>query len=516
MTPSRVQKKGLDDMFSRSSGVLIHLSSLPGDYGIGSMGAEARYFIDFLERSGVTYWQLLPLVPPGDGASPYMSPSSAAGNPLFIDLPSLMEDGLLTWRDLAPNRYDEKDQVNYTWVQQNHEKLLRRAFRNASEQVRLQVDRYIDNDQELADYALFQAIRDYFGRKLVEWPDIGLIRREPEALEKYRTLLAEEVEYQKFCQYLFAKQWQALKKYANDRGIRIIGDIPFYVSLDSVDVWLRPELFQVNPVTKVPDAVAGVPGDLFTPLGQLWGNPLYQWDVHRKDGYQWWCNRVRRTAQFFDVIRIDHFRGIHSYWSVPRDTEDALKGHWCPGPGMELIDAIRQQVPQAEFIAEDLGDIDEETHRFIANSGIPGIRVLVDAFTDLEGNSAFLPHHCIEDSVMYTGTHDTPTFIQWLEHIATDAQREYAESYLRLNRQEGLNWGMLAGAWGSISSLVVAPMQDVLGLGAGARMNAPGTLGEFNWSWRVRREALNEDVSARLRRLNQLYGRMPRWIEDEE
>lgn len=494
-------------MFSRSSGVLMHLSSLPGDFGIGSMGAEARYFIDFLERSGVTYWQLLPLVPPGDGASPYMSPSSAAGNPLFIDLPALMEDGLLTWRDLAPHRYEQKDQVNYPWVSKTHELLLRRAFANAPEALRQEADRFIDADQDLADYALFQAIHDYFGRPLLEWPDIGLIRREPEALQKYADLLSEEVAYHRFCQYLFAKQWHSLKKYANDRGIQIIGDIPFYVSPDSVDVWMRPELFQVNPTTKVPAAVAGVPADLFSPLGQLWGNPLYNWEAHRKEGYHWWCSRVRRTHAFFDVIRIDHFRGIHSYWSIPRDTDDALKGHWCPGPGMELIDAFRTQVPEARFIAEDLGDIDEETHRFIANSGIPGIRVLVDAFTDLEGNSAFLPHHCIEDAVMYTGTHDTPTFIQWLENIATEAQQNYARSYLRLTQQEGLNWGMLAGAWGSICSLVVAPMQDVLGLGAGARMNAPGTMGDFNWSWRVRWEALNEGVSSRLLYLNRLYGR---------
>ena len=501
-------------MFSRSSGVLMHLSSLPGDFGIGSMGAQARYFVDFLERSGVTYWQLLPLVPPGDGASPYMSPSSAAGNPMFIDLPTLLEDGLLSWRDLAPNRYEEKDQVNYAWVKQTHEKLLRRAFANASEALRAEVDAYIDADRELADYAFFQALRDYFGRPLVEWPDIGLIRREPEALAKYRKLLAEEVEYHKFCQYLFARQWNALKKYANDRGIQIIGDIPFYVSLDSVDVWMQPELFQVNPVTKCPQAVAGVPADLFSPLGQLWGNPLYNWEAHEKDGFQWWCHRVERTHRFFDVIRIDHFRGIYSYWSIPRDTDDAMKGCWCPGPGNALLEAIRTKVPDARFIAEDLGDIDEETHHCIASSGIPGIRVLVDAFNDLEGNSAFLPHHCIEDAVMYTGTHDTPTLIQWLDHIATDAQREYAVSYLRLTDQEGKNWGMLAGAWGSICSLVVAPLQDILGLGAGARMNAPGTVGDFNWSWRVRWEALNSDVSNRLRRLNRLYGRLPRWEDD--
>lgn len=502
-------------MFPRSSGVLMHLSSLPGDFGIGSMGAEARYFIDFLERSGVTYWQLLPLVPPGDGASPYMSPSSAAGNPLFIDLPSLLEEGLLTWRDLAPCRYGEKDQVNYPWAKKTHEKLLRRAFANAPAELLAQVDRFIERDPELGEYALFQAISDYFGRALVDWPDGGLIRREPEALARYRELLAQETAYHRFCQFLFARQWRSLKKYANDRGIQIIGDIPFYVSPDSVDVWLHPELFQVNPVTKVPAAVAGVPADLFSPVGQLWGNPLYQWEAHARDGYRWWCERVRRTHAFFDVIRIDHFRGIHSYWSVPRDAESALEGHWCPGPGMDLIHAFRRQVPDAQFIAEDLGDIDEETHRFIANSGIPGIRVMVDAFTDLGGNSAFLPHHCIPDAVMYTGTHDTPTFIQWLDHLATKAQRSYAVRYLRLTPQEGMNWGMLAAAWGSICSLVVAPMQDVLGLGPGARMNAPGTTGDFNWSWRVRWEALNAEVSNRLKELNDLYGRSPRWDAED-
>lgn len=495
-------------MFPRSSGILLHISSLPGEFGIGSMGKEARHFVDFLQKAGASYWQLLPLVQPGEGDSPYMSPSSAAGNALFIDLPALAEQGLLSWGELSGCRYYDPDRVDYDWVRTVHGKLLHRAYRNAAPELLARVRSYAQGEKWLENYALFQACHDYFGCHLVDWPDQALLRREPEALERYRTLLKDEVGYYEFCQYLFFTQWHGLKRYANERGIQIIGDIPFYVSPDSVDVWVRPEMFRVDPETLRPSYVAGVPADLFSATGQLWGNPLYDWEAHEADGYSWWCERIRRTNSFYDVIRIDHFRGFHSYWEIPAGAESALVGRWQPGPGMKLLNAIQTNVPTASFIAEDLGDITEEVYRFIQGSGLPGLRVLTDAFNDLWGSSAFLPHHCIPDSVMYTGTHDTPTFLQWLFDQANEEQRSYAWRYLRLNEAEGLSWGVLAGAWGSVCNLAMAPLQDVLGLGADARMNAPGTEGPHNWSWRVRMEALNDGVAGRLRELNWLYGRL--------
>jgi 4-alpha-glucanotransferase len=505
---NRFYAKGFDFMFPRSSGILMHISSLPGDYGIGSLGQDARHFVDFLHKAGESYWQILPLVPPGEGASPYMSPSSAAGNPLFIDLPTLVEEGLLTWEDLAPYRYYDVDRVDYAWVEEVHGMLLQRAYRNAGPDVLAQVEDFIARDaEELPDFALFCACRSYFGCPLTEWPDQALVRREPEALAHYRDLLSDEIGYHAFCQYEFARQWEALKHYANDRGIKIIGDIPFYVSPDSVDVWCHPEMFRVDQNTRRANFVSGVPADMFSATGQLWGNPLYDWEAHEKDHYRWWCNRIRRSNAFYDVIRIDHFRAFHSYWEVPKGCT-ALEGCWRPGPGMKLLKAIEKDVPTAEFIAEDLGDISEEVYLFIQSTGLPGMRILVDAFNDLGGYSSFLPHHCIPDAVMYTGTHDTPTFMQWLRELATHDQRSYAWRYLQLDEQRGVNWGALAGAWGSVCSLAMATMQDVLGLGGDARMNTPGTMGDHNWSWRVRCEALNDGVAGKLRELNWLYGRL--------
>ncbi|MCD8342384.1 MAG: 4-alpha-glucanotransferase [Clostridiales bacterium] len=498
-------------MFPRSSGILLHLTSLPGDYGIGSMGREARHFVDFLQKAGQSYWQILPLVPPGEGNSPYMSPSSAAGNPLLIDLPTLAEEGLLQWSDLAPYHYYDVDRVNYGWVIEIHGILLHRAYDTARTRpdVMAQVAAFTAEEGDwLPDLALFLACGEKFSCKLVDWPDADLVARQPAALEAYRAELAEPIGYHVFCQYLFHRQWSALRRYANERGIKFIGDIPFYVSPDSVDVWVHPELFQVDPQTRRATFVAGVPADMFSATGQLWGNPLYDWPVHAADGYQWWCSRIRRTSRFYDVIRIDHFRGFHTYWEIPATAESALEGRWRPGPGMALLDALRQKVPEAEFIAEDLGDISEEVYRFIQGSGLPGMRVLTDAFNDLWGGSSFLPHHCVPDAVMYTGTHDTPTFLQWLFDQANDDQRSYAWRYLRLREDEGLSWGVIAGAWGSVCSLAMAPLQDVLGLGGDARMNTPGTEGPHNWSWRVRMEALNDGVAGKLRELTWLYGRL--------
>lgn len=496
-------------MFPRSSGIILHLSSLPGAYGIGSMGKEARHFVDFLQKAGQHYWQLLPLVPPGEGASPYMSPSSAAGNPLFIDLEELVSLGLLQWSDLEHCHYHAPDRVDYGWVTKVHYGLLKKAYENASPELLEKAMQFaVEQKDWLPDYALFRAAHDYFDKPLVDWPDAALRHREPEALEKYRKMLQREIGGYIFNQYLFFRQWNSLKAYANARGVSIIGDIPFYVSPDSVDVWCHPELFRVDPDTCKADFVAGVPADMFSATGQFWGNPLYNWPVHEADGYQWWCDRIRHTNAFYDVIRIDHFRGFHTYWEIPATAKSALEGKWCPGPRMALLDAIHKSVPEAEFIAEDLGDIDEDTYHFIVSTGLPGMRVLCDAFNDAWGNSSFLPRNCVPGAVMYTSTHDTATFVQWYQDIANDEQRDFCNRYMRMKYGDSVNWTALAVAWGSVCNLAMAQFQDVLGLGADARMNAPGTMGSENWSWRVRMEALNDGVAYALRDITAVYGRL--------
>lgn len=496
-------------MFPRSSGILMHLSSLPGPYGIGSMGKEARHFVDFLQRGGQSYWQLLPLVPPGGSNSPYMSPSSAAGNPLFIDLDELVELGLLTQADVDAVRYHgSPDRVDYAFLYATRYSLLRKAFQAADEELLALVDAFAGEHRDwLEDYALFMAIHEHFGAALQAWPDKKLIRRDENAVAKYAEALAEGVRFQKFLQYFFFRQWSELKQYANERGISIIGDIPIYVSPDSADVWVHPELFRVN-ANRQPKFVSGVPADLFNDQGQLWGNPLYNWSYHEKTGYAWWCNRIRQSMAFYDVIRIDHFRAFYDYWEIPAASETALEGKWKKGPAMKILDAFQKNVPQAVFIAEDLGDLSAGAVKFIQGCGLPGMRILTDAFCDVNGGSGFLPHKGTPDSVMYTGTHDTPTFVQWYVDMATPEQRNYCTNYLHIHADEGIGWCAVAGAWISPCRLAMAPLQDILGLGADGRMNFPGTVGNSNWSWRVRREALNDTVADRLHYVTGLYGRL--------
>lgn len=492
-------------MQARASGILLPVFSLPGPYGVGTLGESARQFVDFLAEGGQKFWQILPLVPPGGGDSPYMSPSSFAGNPFFLDLDELARDGLLTQEDLAAVRRDDPDRVDYPWLHQTRPPLLRKAWARGREKYAKDFSDFLAREADwLPDYALFLALRDHFGGKeLKDWPDEVRFRR-PEVLERYRTELAEECSYHAFLQFLFFRQWTALKAYANGRGISIIGDLPIYVSPDSAEVWSCPELFQLKEDMS-PAGVAGVPPDAFTDLGQHWGNPLYDWAYHKKTGFAWWRRRGEHMARLYDVVRIDHFRAFHTYWYIPEGAQDAREGHWEEGPGMELVEVLRS-VPGLALIAEDLGDLDAGALDFIAHSGLPGMKVLVYAF-DPVGESAYLPHNCPRDAIMYTGTHDTPTFVQWLFTEASQAERDYAFDYLRLREDEGFGWGAVCGAWMSPCRLAIAPMQDLLGLGGDARINTPGTSGPQNWSWRVRREALNPDVSGRLRKITRTYRR---------
>ena len=472
----------------RASGILMAVSSLPGSYGIGSLGAGAYAFVDFLARSGQKYWQILPLVPPGDGASPYMSPSAFAGNPWFIDLDQLVEEGLLTRQEADTARYDHPDRVDYGWLSRTRMPLLRRAWERSR---LLPAPDDMPQLDWLEDYAAFAALHERFDCPWQEWPADAV----PEP---------ERVAFHRFLQTTFYRQWFALKRYANQRGVRIMGDIPIYLSGDSVEMWKQPELFQRDGDGRL-KAVAGVPPDAFCEDGQLWGNPLYDWEGNRERVFDFWQRRMGWCARLYDAVRIDHFRAFHTYWSVPVGAETAREGRWCPGPGMELLNALRRAQPGLELIAEDLGDLDAEALAFVRSSGIPGMKVLVFAF-DPHGESAYLPHNCHGDCVVYTGTHDTPTFVQWLN----EGEREhtaFARSYLRLREEEGLGWGVIAGAWSTAAPLAMATMQDVLGLGGDARMNAPGTMGDHNWVWRVRAEALNDHVSYRLRELTHLYRR---------
>lgn len=471
----------------RSSGILLAVSSLPGPYGIGSLGAPARKFVDFLVEANQHYWQILPLVPPGEGASPYMSPSAFAGNPFLIDLDELAHEGLLTAEELRGAVCPDLDRVDYDTLWENRLELLEKAYLRAQDR-----PQQADNPvlPWLAEYARFSAIHDQYETPYWKWPE----DTQPEP---------ERVGFHCFLQNTFYRQWFHLKEYANRRGVRIMGDVPIYLSPDSVELCNRPQLFQMDETGR-PAAVAGVPPDAFSDDGQLWGNPLYNWEA-QEEVFGFWIERLSWCARIYDAVRIDHFRAIHTYWSVPVDAKSAKEGHWELGPGMPLLQAIQQVIPDLELIAEDLGDLDMKALHFVRNCGIDGMKVMVFAF-DPVGESAYLPHNCPENSVVYTGTHDTPTFVQFLNE-ASPEEAGYARRYLRLREDEGLGWGVIAGAWACASRLAIAPMQDVLGLGKDARMNLPGTMGDHNWTWRVRQEALNNYVARALGDITRTYRR---------
>ncbi len=495
-------------MKQRSSGVVLHITSLPGEYGIGTMGQEARRFVDFLEQGGQAHWQILPLNPVGLGNSPYMSTSVFAGNPLLIDLPELVERGLLTQEQIDTARSPMLDMVDFDRVLRTRPTLLSLAYQNADQTLLDKVAAFEEAQAYwLPDYCLFMAARDHFRyAELADWPDKDLLHRKPEAMARYRSLLAERIGYYAFCQYLFFDQWNRLHAYANAHGVKIIGDLPIYVSGNSSDVWGHPELFQLDGEL-LPTRVAGVPADAFNALGQRWGNPLYDWDRHAADSYDWWCRRVGQSMTFYDVLRFDHFRGFDTYWAIDADCENALIGKWEQGPGMKLLNVLQEALPEAEFIAEDLGLLSESAYQLVQDSGLPGMRVLVDAFP-ADGSSSFLPHCCPTNAVMYTSTHDTATFVQWLMHTCPVEERDFAIRYLRLRADEGFGWGAICGAWSSHCILAMTTLQDILGLSGDARMNAPGTMGSHNWGWRVRREALNESVTSRLWQITQTYCRL--------
>ena len=491
----------------RQSGILMQITSLPGPYGMGTMGEKAYQFVDFLQSAGQSCWQILPLNPTGYGDSPYQSFSSWAGNPYLIDLDILVKEGLLKREELeriswepTPNRVDFGLQYTrrYPILRTAHERFV------PGEEYEVFCQ---ENAFWLNNYALFMAIKDNLGgAPWLTWPE-GLKTCRPEALEEQRQKLGKNLDFYRFLQYQFFRQWKALRRYANGKGIRIIGDIPIYVPLDSADVWANPHLFQLDSSLR-PTHVAGCPPDSFTADGQLWGNPLYDWPIHEKTGYRWWIRRLSAAAAMYDVVRIDHFRGLESYWSVPAQDKTAKNGHWCPGPGMSFVHAIRKALPGLDFIAEDLGYITPEVRKLQQDSGYPGMKVLEFAFDSRE-ESDYLPHLYPVDSVCYTGTHDNPPLGQWLEDAAPE-DVACAKAYLGLNQEEGYIWGIIRGAMSSVSRLCVVQLQDYLELGKDARMNQPGSLSCANWTWRANARQLTPALAEKIRSVTKRYGRLPK------
>ena len=489
----------------RQSGILMHITSLPGPYGIGTMGESAYHFLDFLKQAGQSVWQLLPLSPTGFGDSPYQAFSTCAGNPYLIDLDTLVREGLLKQEELDSVCWgSDPGRVDFGLQYRERTRILRIAME------RFQPDAAYEaflreNAHWLEDYCLFMAIKEHLGGCIwTQWPR-PLLCREPEALTEMRGLLQDSICLHRFVQFQFDRQWKALRSYAGRLGIRIIGDVPIYVPLDSADVWAEPELFELDENRK-PVKVAGCPPDAFSADGQLWGNPLYDWQKMADTGYAWWIRRLSAAAKMYDVIRFDHFRGFESYWAVPSGAPNARGGHWEPGPGSDFIRAIQQAFSGLDFIAEDLGFITPQVRRLQLESGYPGMKVLEFAFDSRE-ESDYLPHLYPVDSVCYTGTHDNEPLAQWFETAAAE-DVAYAKTYLGLNEEEGYIWGMIRGCMGSVSRLCVVQMQDYLELGSDARMTFPGTLSCNNWTWRALPGFDSEDLAQRIRAVTKLYGRL--------
>ena len=490
----------------RASGILLPISALPSPYGIGTMGKAAYAFADFLHAAGQKYWQLLPLGPTSYGDSPYQSFSTFAGNPYFIDLDLLAEEGLLDKEDLAAADWgNDPRYVDYGKIYEVRFDVLRRAFLRGRERDREAVERFQAENPWLKNYALYMAVKAHFGMKSwLEWPDEAIRVRAPEAVARYEKELAEDVAFYTYLQYLFFKQWGELREYIHSLGIRIIGDLPIYVAMDSADVWAEPEFFQLGE-GNIPTEVSGVPPDYFSADGQLWGNPLYDYDRMRQDGFGWWIRRVEGASRLFDVIRIDHFRGLESYWAVPYGAETAREGRWRKGPGMDLVGVLTQWFHGLDIIAEDLGFLTPEVHQLLRDSGLPGMKVLEFAF-DAREPSNYLPHTYERNCVCYVGTHDNETVMQWREQ-ADRADVTFARKYLGLNEAEGFHWGMIRGGMSSVADTFVAQMQDYLGLGAEGRMNTPGTLGN-NWRWRLLPGEASPALARKIRRYAHMYGRL--------
>ncbi len=493
--------------FSRSAGILLHPTSLPGRWGIGDLGRESYTFVDRLVESKQALWQMLPLGPTGYGDSPYQCFSAFAGNPLLISLEHLVKEGDINASDLEDTPNFPENEVDYGAVISFKFAVLNRAARNfrksESGKRRADFQRFCkENAYWLDDFALFMALKDaHNGAAWNTW-EWELASRDPQTLEAWRERLEEQLFAHRYFQYCFFTQWLALKAYTNARDIQIVGDIPIFVAYDSADVWAHPEMFKLDE-DRLPSVVAGVPPDYFSPTGQLWGNPLYRWDVLKEQGYEWWFNRFRQTLKTVDLVRLDHFRGFEAYWEITAGAPTAEKGHWVKGPGADFFQALREELGELPIIAEDLGFITPEVEELRDQFNLPGMKILQFAFAS-DATNPYLPHNYRQNVFVYTGTHDNNTTIGWYEERG-DEERAKAARYLG-PVEEPINWALIRAAYRSVADNVVIPLQDVLGLGSETRMNTPAEA-SGNWSWRFRREAFTDEQVAKLRELSLTYGR---------
>lgn len=494
----------------RASGVLLPIASLPSKYGIGSFSENAYKFIDQLKAGGQQYWQILPIGPTGFGDSPYQSFSTFAGNPYFIDLDQLIEDGLLTKRECEECDFGNDSRViNYEKVYLNRFPILRKAYKRSNCTSNPEFNMFVkENDFWLEDYALYMAIKDsYKGLSWIEW-DKDIRLRKKEAIVEYRTKLSDDVEFYKFIQYVFLKHWNKLKKYANKNGIKIIGDIPIYVAFDSADTWANPELFQFDDKLE-PIAVSGCPPDGFAKDGQLWGNPLYRWEVHKETGYEWWINRIEYSFIWYDVLRVDHFKGFDEYYSIPYGHETARSGQWKKGPGIDFFKTVQRRLGKLNIIAEDLGFITDSVKKLLKKTNFPGMKVIQFAFDSRDENeSDYLPHNYEKNCIVYTGTHDNDTTKGWVENVSED-DLEYILAYLNKSKEDlkDIHLDMIRLAQASVANYCIIPIQDYLGLGTEARINVPSTVGT-NWTWRLLEDEVTDELINDIRKITKLYGRI--------
>lgn len=503
-------------MSKRTSGVLMHITSLAGKFGIGTFGQSAYDFVDFLVETKQSYWQILPLTTTSYGDSPYQSFSAIAGNTHLIDFDLLAREGWLDKSDYERVDFGTNpEKVDYALLFQARRPILELAVQNFLKDTTAQSifsAFKTANSSWLDAYAEFMAIKEYFGNKaLQDWPDQAVISRDEVALARYRQDLAEQIDYFKACQYFFFSQWKALKQYANDRHIKIIGDMPIYVSADSVEVWTQPQLFQLDEQRK-PLYVAGVPADNFSADGQLWGNPLYDWNQHEKTGFSWWIYRIRESLKLYDVLRIDHFKGFSDYWQVDGNAAVARIGTWQPGPGYRLFKTVKESLGDLPIIAEDLGNIDDKARQLLNDCGYPGMKILEFGLSDITGKSIDAPHRCIAHSIAYLGTHDNEVINEWYDQLTVE-QQEYVDAYSHRKPIEPVNQAMLRVLFATVSNTAIASMQDILNLGKESRMNRPSTIGG-NWEWRMRTEDLTQDKKDFLRKVTKLYQRSNEDLEE--
>ncbi|MCD6425356.1 MAG: 4-alpha-glucanotransferase [Anaerolineales bacterium] len=492
--------------FTRSSGVLLHPTSLPGPYGIGDLGPQARHWIDFLSETGTGLWQILPLGPTGYGDSPYQCFSAIAGNPYLISPDDLLREGLLHSNDLTNLPNFNVERINYGEVISWKMDLLHRSyeqFRHSEKKWHKEAELFYKEQEEwLDDFAMFMALKEFHGGK--PWTDweVKFRDRDPGALDLFKEERSHAVQRQKYYQFLFYKQWNKLRNYAHEKEIKIIGDIPIFIAHDSADAWTQRDLLYLDPDGQ-PTVVAGVPPDYFSDTGQLWGNPLYRWEVHARDDYQWWIKRLKAVFSLVDIVRLDHFRGFVNYWEIPSGEETAINGRWVDGPGAEFMTRIQDEFGGLPIIAEDLGEISPEVYKLRDQFNLPGMKIMVFAFDSGETNE-FLPHHYGENCVVYTGTHDNDTAVGWFNRIGK-GEKTFAQRYLK-SSGEDIAWDLINAAWSSKAVFAIAPLQDLLSLDNRARMNYPGNA-KGNWGWRYTESELGSDIREKLTEVNYLYGR---------